>query len=156
MESILAGTFCLLIGLVGLWTGLRALKIRAVLDHWPTTSGRVIERGTFKPDYASGPLAFRQAPLVKYVYQVAAIDFSNDRIHPKQIQQPRYNTEEWAQKKAQSFPDNVTVHYNPADPSEYFLVQTPRKMLYIVIGASSMAILYSAFFLLNNQALDHG
>ena len=146
MESIIAGAFCLLIGIVGVWTGLRALKIRAALDRWPTTSGRVIERGTFKPDYASGPPAFQHAPLVKYVYQVAAREFSSDRIHPKQIQQPRHNTVKWAQKKAQSFPDNVTVHYNPADPGESFLVQTPRKLLYIVIGASSLAILYSAFF----------
>jgi len=146
MESILAGAFCLLIGTVGLWTGLRAVRIRAALDHWPTTSGRVVERGTFKPDYASGPPAFRHAPLVKYVYKVAANEFSNDRIHPKQIQQPRHNTLEWAQKRAQSFPDNVTVHYNPADPSESFLVQTPRKLLYIVIGASSLVILYSPVF----------
>jgi len=146
MESIIAGSFCLLIGIVGLWTGLRALKIRAALDRWPTTPGRVIERGTFKPDYASGPPAFQHAPLVKYVYHVAAREFSSDRIHPKQIQQPRHNTVAWAQKKAQSFPDNVTVHYNPADPSESFLVQTPRKLLFIVIAASSLAILYSAFF----------
>ena len=148
MESIIAGAFGLLIGIVGLWTSLRALKTRTVLDHWPTTSGRVIERGTFKPDYAPGPPAFSHAPLVKYVYKVAASEFSNDRIHPKQIQQPRHNTVEWAQKTAQSFPDDVIVHYNPADPGDSFLVQTPRKLLYIVVGASSLVILYSAVFFL--------
>ena len=146
MESIIAGVFGLLIGTVGLWTGLRALKTRAALDRWPTTSGRVIERGTFTPDYASGPPAFRHAPLVKYVYQADGKDFVNDRIHPKQIQQPRHNTEEWAQNRAESFPDDVVVHYNSADPGDSFLVQTPKKLLYLVIGVSCLAILFSGFF----------
>ena len=35
---------------------------------------------------------------------------------------------------AKSFPDDVTVHYNPADPGESFLIQTSRLMLYIVIA----------------------
>jgi hypothetical protein len=136
----------LLIGIVGLWTGLRALKMRAVLDRWPITKGKVIERGTFTPDYASGPPAFRHAPLVRYAYQVGGKDFVNDRLQPKQIQQPRHNTEAWAQKRAAKFPDDVVVHYNPADPGESFLVQTPKRILYLVIGASCLAILFSGLF----------
>jgi hypothetical protein len=146
MESIIAGSFVLLIGVVGLWTGFRALKTRVALDRWPTTAGRVVERGTFTPDYASGPPAFRHAPLVKYVYRVESQDFTNDRIHPKQIQQPRHNTEEWAQQRAGEFRDDVTVHYNPADPGDSFLMQTPKKLLYVVIAASGLAILFSALF----------
>jgi hypothetical protein len=146
MESIIAGAFCLLIGIVGLWTGLRALKTRTTLDRWPTTTGRVTERSTFKPDYASGPPAFRHAPLVRYVYQVGGKDFVNDRIQPKQIQQPRHNTEAWAQQRAAEFPDQVIVHYNPADPGESFLLQTSKRTLYVVIGASFLAILFSGLF----------
>jgi len=146
MESIIAGAFGLLVGIVGLWTGLRALKTRKQLERWPTTTGRVIERGTFTPDYASGPPAFRHAPLVKYVYQVDGKDFVNDRLQPKQIQQPRHNTEAWAQKRAAEFPADVIVHYNPADPAESFLVQTSKKILYLVIAASCLAILFSGLF----------
>lgn len=146
MESIIAGVFCLLIGIVGLWTGLRALKTRRALDRWPTTTGQIIERGTFTPDYASGPPAFRHAPLVKYVYRVGDQDFVNDRVQPKRIQQPRHNTEAWAQKRARKFPDHVIVHYNPEDPSESFLVQTSKKTLYLIITASSLAILFSGLF----------
>jgi hypothetical protein len=146
MEAIFAGAFALLIGIVGLWTGLRALKMRATLDRWPTTKGKVIEHGTFTPDYASGPPAFRHAPLVKYVYQVGGKEFVNDRLQPKRIQQPRHNTQAWAQKRSAEFPDDVNVHYNPADPGESFLVQTSKKTLYLVIAASCLAILLSLLF----------
>ena len=149
MQSFLAGSFGLLIGGVGLWAGLRALKSRAVLNRWPTTPGRVIERGTFRPEYASGPPAFSHAALVRYAYQVGGKDFVNDRIQPKRIQQPRHNTEEWAQKIAAGFPDDVIVHYNPEDPGESFLKQTSKKILYVVIGASCLAILFSALFFID-------
>jgi hypothetical protein len=77
-----------------------------------------------------------------------AKEFINDSIRPKRIQLPQHNIKEWAQKKANSFPDEVTVHYNPEDPSESFLVQTSKLMLYIVIGSSCLAILFGLLFFL--------
>lgn len=53
METILAGSFGLLIGIVGLWTAFRQLRNREALDRWPTTKGRVIERGVFQPNTPS-------------------------------------------------------------------------------------------------------
>src|SRR5689334_11839162 len=146
MQSFFAGAFGLLIGAVGLWASLRALKFRAALDRWPTTPGRVIERGTFQPEYASGPPAFRYAGLVRYAYQIDGKDFVNDRIQPKRIQQPRHNTDAWAQRIAAGFPDDVMVHYNPEDPGESFLVQTSKGTLYLAVGGSCVAILFSALF----------
>jgi hypothetical protein len=149
MERFISAAFAFLIGTVGLWAGVKQLRNRTKLNHWPTTKGRAIERGTFQPDIpALGPPAFRHSPLVRYVYQVSGKEFINDRIRPKRIQQPQHNTKRWAQKKAESFPDEVTVHYNPEDPSESFLVQTSRAMLYIVCGASGLAILLGLLFLL--------
>jgi Protein of unknown function (DUF3592) len=149
MEAIISGAFCLLIGTVGVWAGVKQLGNRVALNKWPTTKGKVIERGTYQPFIpAAGPPGFRYAPLVKYVYQVAGKEFTNDRIRPKRIQLPQHNTKEWAQKKANSFADEVTVHYNPEDPSESFLVQTSRAMLFIVCVASSLAILLGLLFLL--------
>jgi hypothetical protein len=149
MEAIIAGAFGLLIGGVGVWTGLRQLRNRAALEGWHTTEGRVIERGTYKPNMpaVSAP-AFQYAPLVRYVYQVAGREFVNDCIRPKRIQLPERNTIKWAQKKAAAFPDKVTVHYNPADPAESFLVQTPKSVLYILIAASCLVLLVGALFLL--------
>src|SRR5712671_1570978 len=123
MEGILAWAFAWVIGVVGLWTSFKQLRNRAALDRWPITMGKVIERGTYQPYIpTAGPPAFRHAPLVKYVYNVGGKEFISDRIRPKRIQQPQHNTQEWAQKTAEKFADEVAVHYNPADPSESFLV----------------------------------
>ncbi len=150
MEAIIAGAFGLLLGGVGVWTGFRQLRNRAALDGWHTTEGKVIERGTCKPNVpaVSAP-AFQYAPLVRYVYQVAGKEFVNDCIRPKRIQLPERNTIKWAQKRAESFPDKVIVHYNPEDPAESFLVQTSKSVLYIVIGASCLVMLFGALFLLS-------
>jgi hypothetical protein len=149
MERIISAAFSFLIGSVGVLVGFKQLRNRTRLNQWPTTGGRVIERGTFVPDVPNtGPPAFRHSPLVKYVYEVSGKQFTSDRIRPKRIQLPQHNTKEWAQKRAESFADQVTVHYNPEDPSESFLVQTSRAMLYIVIGASGLAILFGLLFLL--------
>jgi hypothetical protein len=100
MEAIISGVFALLLGSVGV--GLNALRNRRTLDRWPTTKGRVIERGTFLVNMAS-QRAFRYAPLVKYVYQVEGKEFVNDSINPKLIQLPSHNTREWAQKRTESW-----------------------------------------------------
>jgi hypothetical protein len=149
MERIISAAFSFLIGTVGLWAGFKQLRNRVALNRWPTTKGKVIERGVYEPYIpTAGPPAFRHSPLVKYIYQVAGQEFTSDRIRPKRIQQPQHNTKKWAQKTAESFPGEVTVHYNPEDPSESFLVQTSRAMLYIVVGASCSAILLGLLFLL--------
>jgi len=149
MERIISAAFAFLIGTVGLWTGFKQLRNRVRLSGWPTTKGRVIERDTFQPEFGgNGPPAFRHSPLVRYVYQVADREFTNNSIRPKRIQLPQQNTKEWALKVAESFPNEVSVHYNPKDPGESYLVQTSRVMLYLVIGASCLAILFGLLFLL--------
>ena len=148
MEGIFAGGFALLIAIVLMLTGLRQLKNRAALDRWPTTKGKVIERGTFQVSTpGGGPPAFRHSPLVKYVYRVAGKEFVSDRIRPQRIQQPQHNTKDWAQRTANKFPDEVDVHYNPEDPGESFLVQTPRILLYALIVGSCAALLFGAILL---------
>ncbi|MFL6228587.1 MAG: DUF3592 domain-containing protein [Pyrinomonadaceae bacterium] len=145
MESIIAAAFAFLIGGVGLWTGISLLRKRAVLDGWPTTAGRVIERGTYQVSAGTSAPAFRHAALVKYAYRVGGQEFVNDCIRPKQIQLPEHNTKKWAQKRAAAFADEVTVHYNPANPAESFLLQTTKLVLYLVIISSCLAILFGAF-----------
>jgi hypothetical protein len=150
MQSIISGSFALFIGVVGTWTGFKQLKNRTALNRWRTTAGKVIERGTYQPDNIAtmGPPAFRHSPLVRYVYEVEGREFVNDSIRPKRIQLPQHNTRKWAEKNAQSFPDQVTVHYNPDDPSESFLIQTSKLMLWIVIGASLSAVIFGLLLFL--------
>jgi hypothetical protein len=147
MEKIAVGAFSFLIGVVGIWTGFIQLRNRRGLNLWPATKGRVIERGAYIPTgTAASGAAFRYAPLVRYAYQVGGREFVNDCINPKRIQLPTHNTKQWAQKRAASFADEVTVYYNPADPNESFLVQTPKIMLYLIIVGSCLALLFGVLF----------
>jgi hypothetical protein len=99
MEWIAAGIFSLLIGGVGLWTGIKQLRNRVELNEWRTTQGKVIERGTYKPNLPpSGPPAFHYSPLVRYVYQVTGQEFASNCIYPKRIQAPPRSTEKWAKE----------------------------------------------------------
>jgi Protein of unknown function (DUF3592) len=149
MENLFAGIFGLVLGLAGVWTGLRLLKQRALLQHWKTTSGRVIERGTYKPDHPmlSAP-AFRYAPLVRYSYQVDGKEFVSNSILPRRIQMPLHSTLKWAERQSQSFSDEVTVYFNPENPAESYLLNTSKITLYIVLVASSVALLLGLLFLL--------
>ena len=149
MENLIAGIFGAVLGLVGIWTGIRLLKKRTLFDQWKTTSGHVIERSTYSPNQAmlSAP-AFRHAPLVRYQYEVNGRNFESIWILPRQIQLPRHGSIKWAQRQAESFADEVVVHYNPEDPAESYLKVTSRSTLYIVIGASCVAILIGLLFLL--------
>ena len=149
MENLVAGLFGLLVGTVGVVTGVTLLKRRTQFNHWKTTGGRVIERGTYQPDIPmlSAP-AFRYAPFVKYQYEIEGKEFVSNSILPKRIQSPQHSTIKWAQKKAESFPDEVMVYYNPEDPSESYLVQTSKATLYTVITASGLVVLVGLAFLL--------
>ena len=138
------------LGLVGLLTGFKQLRNRAVLRSWKTTRGRVIERGTYVPNFAmlSVP-AYRHSPLVKYSYEVDGKQFSSNAITPERIQRPRHNTMKWAENRAQSFSDEVVVHYNPENPSESYLELTSRWTLWAVVGASCFVMLIGGLFLLS-------
>jgi hypothetical protein len=149
MENVIAGIFGLLLGVAGFWTGVKALRRRAMVDRWHTTKGRVIERGVYQLNQPmlSAP-AFRYSPLVKYTYQVNEKDFESDSILPSRIQSPRHSTKTWAQKQADSFAGEVIVHYNPTDPAEAYLVQVSKLMLYLLLLGSGVALVLGLLFLL--------
>ena len=149
MENLIAGIFGMVLGLVGIWTGIRLLQKRTLFDQWKTTSGHVIERSTYSPNQAmlSAP-AFRHAPLVRYQYEVDGKNFESIWILPRQIQLPRHGSKKWAQRQAESFADEVVVHYNPEDPGESYLHNSSRAALYVVILCSSFASLVGLLFLL--------
>ena len=149
MEKIAAGIFSLLLGLLGLWTGLRQLKNRKLLSSWKTVPGKVIERGTYRPSIASlSASAFRYSPLVKYSYEVNGRQFVNDAIHPLRIQLPRHSSRKWAQKQAETFPAEVVVHYNSEDPSESYLLMTSKLVLGTVLAVGVLLLLIGLVVLL--------
>lgn len=149
MEQLFAGIFGLLLGSSGIWLGLVQLRNLAALAAWKTTKGKVIARGTFRVAFAAAP-AFRFAPLVQYVYHVNGQEFSNDAILPKHIHGPEHSTFAWAQQKADSFPDEVTVYYQPDNPTQSFLVRPTKSKLYLAVAGACVAFLIGAAFLLSS------
>ena len=150
MESLAAAIFSMLLGVVGLWTGVMQLRNRVALHRWQTTKGKVVERGTYQPNTPTlGPPAFRHSPLVKYVYQVDGKEFINSAIYPKRMQLPPRNTLKWAQKRADSFGEEVIVHYDVADPGDSYLTLTSARILYTVMAISCLLLLIGVTILLN-------
>lgn len=148
MENLLAAIFGVVLGLVGVWTGIRGIKNRALADRWNTTKGNVIERGVYQPEQPmlSAP-AFRYSPLIRYRYEVGGKEFESNWILPRHIQLPRHNTMKWAQKQADSFPDELVVHYNPNSPAESYLMNASKAGLYVVLMFSAIALLVGCLFL---------
>jgi len=149
MENLLAGLFGIFLGVVGVWTGFKQLKNRASFRNWNTTQGRVLERGTYRPPNARFTVsAFQYSPLIKYSYQVDGREIVSNSIFPVRIQLPSHGSLKWAEKKAATYPDEVLVHYNPADVSESYLKLTSRWVLYAVIAGSLFAMSFGGLFLL--------
>jgi len=150
MEKLISGIFSLLLGAGGLWTALRLIKNRKILNTWNTATGRIVERGTHKPNMASiSAPAFRYAPLLKYSYEVGGKEYVNDCIYPKRMQLPPRGTVKWAQKRADSYPAVVTVYYNSADPSESYIQLTSRLVIYIVLAISILLLLIGLIILVS-------
>ena len=148
LEATIAGTLGLLISGVAFWAALRFLRARPILDRWNTVSGTVIERGTFVPTEPDLSVPFfRYSPLVRYEYQVGGQTFVSDRIYPKRLVAPARNSLQWAEKRANSFGNEVLVHYNPENPSESFLERVPSSTVYLYFFAGLMALMYGVVLL---------
>ena len=150
MESIIAGIFGLVMASVIIWNSFVQMGNVSRLNSWKPVDGKVVERGTFRVTYTSvrSP-ALQHAPLVRYVYRVDGQEFTADSILPKHIQLPEHSTVEWAQERAASFPDDLTVFYSPESPSESFLEPVKRKTLYIMLIAGPLVGLISLFLLID-------
>jgi hypothetical protein len=152
MEKILTVVFSLVLGIGGILVAIVQLRNLARLRFWKTARGKIIERGTFRVTHSvRSPPAFQHSPLVKYVYRVEGQEFVNDSILPKHIQLPEHNTIKWAEKRAASFPDEVTVYYNPENPGDAFLERTSKIKLYAVMGGGLLALLAGALFLMTGS-----
>jgi Protein of unknown function (DUF3592) len=148
LEATIAGILGLLISGVAFWAAFRFLKERPILNRWNTVQGRVVERGTFVPAEPDLTVSFfRHSPLVRYEYQVDGQTFVSDRIHPKRLVAPARNSLQWAEKRANSFGNEVLVHYNPADPNESFLEHVPNSTVSLYFLGGFLPLIYGIMLL---------
>lgn len=129
MLQIVGGLFCSAIALVGLVLfggGLRALLRAAGSRRWPTVPGKVVESGVATrvapaviPDERELPSREQTVhrPVIRYEYTVKSIVFSSNDIG---FGATESSSSGQAGNLAARFPvgREVTVHYDPDDPSE--------------------------------------
>jgi Protein of unknown function (DUF3592) len=149
MEKYFAAAFGLMLSSVGFYTCFTQLRNLSALNSWKIIRGKVVERGIVQSEIGKvrtpGP---RFCPLVRYSYQVDGKDFTSDAIYPKHMLASPSGSNDWAEKEAKKFADEVTVFYNPENPADSSL-KLPSKSIYYVVGvASAIVCLYSIFILI--------
>lgn len=153
METIISAVCLIIIGGVGLYAIVSALSKRKRFQSWHKTQGRVIERGVYQPNNVgrlSTP-AFRYAPLVKYVYTANGKEYIGENLFHPEIQLPQTSSKKWAQKKAYSLPDEVTVNYNPDNPADSFLVTTSKPLFVSFAALCGLMLLIGMLILLSRM-----
>jgi hypothetical protein len=149
-------SFCLTIGLGFAAVILLAVVVKLVevrrARHWPSTSGTVLKARvrTRRRTDVEGRSRFESEPLVTYEYEVngriyrgTRLSFA-ERISPGEI-------DAWLKRYPQG--KNVTVYYNPADPSQAVLerslppvvVKGVLLLLVIFLGAALLTPPVMAF-----------
>ncbi|MDP2312994.1 MAG: DUF3592 domain-containing protein [Pseudomonadota bacterium] len=108
-------------------------EVRARRD-WPTVSGRILERGVGAPMKAHGR---SYIPHAKYVYTVAATEYTNDQVF---LVRGTGGRREWNERLVAGLPDPVPVHYDPADPARSYLLVNPLGVVWVLVGFGFFAL----------------
>jgi Protein of unknown function (DUF3592) len=133
------GLMTLAFGALALWAGRRMHKDIVRGRAWPTTDGRILERGVGAPMAAQSR---SYLPRVRYSYTVGERDFVNDQVYLHR------QSGGWASKVqllVDGLPDLVPVHFDPQDPARSFLLVNPLGTVWLLlvfgIGATVMGLL---------------
>lgn len=109
---------------------------------WPTTQGKVLERGT-GDRVGTRPNSVRAR--VRYQYTVEGTSFTNDQVH---LIAGTGGDARDMQALAESLPDPVTVHYNPSAPSQSYLIKNSMTYFWILLPVGILLGLIALVMLL--------
>lgn len=133
MKAKVLAALMVLAGAALLWFGLHSRHAAVAGLDWPTTQGKIVDRGV---EYYQ-PRGWYYA-RVKYSYAVAGKTYQNDRIY----QIGRLDgTKDDRQHFVDALPDPVPVHYDPADPQQAYLVANPTWTYWLMIGCGALVLL---------------
>ncbi len=105
-------------------------------NHWKTTQGVVIESRLKDMGNSSKPMRKKYHPSIVYSYTVDRTAFTSDRIlfgmatYSTPFKHGSARAKEWVRK----YPNgaNVTVTFNPNDPSQSTLVAGPQMTAWVI------------------------
>jgi len=163
-KLMLVSLAVVVLGLAGFGYGLWACQKEAEVLNWPSVQGTIV---TSRVEH-SGPVGSkhrRTFALIEYEYKVGGKDFSSNIVNASDIgsQQGssgvRTSDSLGAVETVRSYPrgNRVTVHYNPANPSEAVLeVQKPLWVELALWGGLPLALIgvLAFFWLRKNMSFD--
>ncbi len=131
--------------LLGLGIALTAGGIYMLVTHhqmagWPTTPGEVIERSLENVGPKSESLRERYKARVRYRFTVNGQTYTGDRIQPADVVGTKADT----QKLLDQLSDQVTVHYNPSNPGEAYLMPLSVWWAWLALAAGLVLLLVAA------------
>lgn len=133
------GLLTLAFGALALWAGRKMHTDIARGRAWPTTEGRILERGVGAPMAAQSQ---SYLPRVRYSYTVGGRDFVNDQVY---LHRQSGGWADKVQSLVDGLPDPAPVHYDPNDPAQSFLLVNPLGTVWILlafgVGATVMGLL---------------
>lgn len=142
MKRKLYAALTLAVGAIALYMAFYvSSEIRSKKD-WPTTTGKVLERGTGER-VGTRPNSVRAR--VKYQYVVDGKPYVNEQVH---LIAATGGDIRDMQALADSLPDPVTVHYNPSDPNQAYLVTNSMTFFWILLPVGILLSLIAVVMLL--------
>jgi hypothetical protein len=134
---VLSAIFLLVLSAGAIAAGAGYIRTSDRMRSFAVTRGTVIARDVQIISTLGGPPAARwgkgggYAPKVTYTYEVGGVAFTSDRWTYAQ----RGLRESLARQQADDLPDEVDVHYDPANPREAYLeTHSPKLGRWLVVG----------------------
>ena len=116
-KQMLTGGFILLFSLLALITGAYMGYRNFRVKRWPTTQGAIIEKSVVATDKATSARTAHYEARVRYRFTVDGTEHEATGIRPAL----EITSQSEAQKLIDGLGEQVTVHYNPDEPSEAYL-----------------------------------
>lgn len=127
------------IGAGGLWACLRAMQAMRAARAWPVVTGVVVARTTARVTAANlGSPFSRYTPAVRYRYTVQGQTYESQTWFPARVHNPPRGSHAWAERSAGAVPDIVSVHVNPATPTDAYLFAVPEWRVALAAGVSGV------------------
>lgn len=122
--------------LMAFWLAFRLSSEIRTKRNWPTTPGRIIERGVGKLIDHNSYLAH-----VRYTYRVGGKEHTNDQVYLiRQTGEPPKNV----QRLVDGLPDPVPVRYDAGNPADSYLIVNSMAVFWILLGLGILALLVGA------------
>ncbi len=134
---------------LGAYGTLRAWLNARASSRWHSTTGRVVSH---KIAVKAGKGSSRHIPVILYSYRVDGTSYQSDRIAFDDLPNESYNKEE-TQKIFEQYPPGkeVTVYYDPANPSQSVLQRRhrsiPSGIFFLLVLLFLTGFCASAFFM---------